>query len=475
MRDLLKVGVSWGHRLVEGAFRHLPHIIKDSKNNVGPSNVTGLPSGRGCRLEGDSEDEGPLFCKWPAHVVDQLWSDAAARATPGPPTRALTTLRMAAAPDRSHQPATGRFQYLLESGSNTEHVAEAFREAAGSGEPAPWDLILPDRPPAPNAGASGQRELDDANANRLRKHAIVQNYQNSLRSLLTRYKTYCRQQQRPVDSPTSIAGFLARGIAIGVANPHRPRVGLKTHKTVESNIKLFAALAVREKWRTRPGAELEVTELYHSMARMVGSVDANLRGDTFEAPTWVEVCTLSTALYNQGWRAEALFVLVAWLIASRVSDLLKVRLCDLLLSPGAIIIKMPHSKPDRRHQGQINNLPEVEEQDIHARVRVEINTRSVETAQGGRRRLGVRLFPFTREQLLTKVRTVDSTISTSRAYRRGFISAAMEADDGFLDRDIALVSHHERMDTLRLYSQGLPPRRDLNLQVAIAQSAMNVQ
>lgn len=325
-------------------------------------------------------------------------------------------------------------------------------EVTGSKEEPPMHLLMgnPLSPGHPDA-----QRVDDDNLASFVTQALDPVTASNYLGLHARYEEYCRSCNPPrqMDSAVSMATFLCRGVALGT---------LTKPGTIHTYLKTFSALGSRLGWKSHPLRVGLPRDVLNAMNRLVGSRDA--RGDVFQAPTYDEVVTLATTLVAQGHLDTAVFVLVAWLTAARVKNLLSLRVCDVIGSAVPLYIVFPDAKTDRERLGLPNVIPV---EDVAQRL-LQLSRSRLE-ASGGR--TGTRLWDMTREQVLAQVRAADCSISTSRAYRRGLITNALSAEEGLERHAVAIVSHHKDLEVMLRYSLH-PPVGEQNQQRTVVRSAL---
>ena len=332
----------------------------------------------------------------------------------------------------------------------TEVVETKFREAAGSSEAVPFELVLPSR----RSGWTSRGRLRDAEEalEGLLPHALATVSQANYRSLWTRYETFCWACTLEEDSLRSVALFMADLI---VANK------IKSASSIDTYSKIFSAVFSRLGLTSRPRRTGIVTDLHSAFVRMTGQRPQDL----FECPTWEEILDLAAALTTTGYPAISIFVRVAWLTAARVANLLTVRLCDISGDHDLLFLTFPANKTDTLRLGQSNVIGE---QGLMSELLALISHRVM--AEHGR--LWTRLWTCTRASVLAAVRAADAGVTTSRAYRRGFITSALLA--GCIRPDTAIVSHHLTMAMVGRYSAFMPAAEAVTQQRVVT-SAMAVR
>lgn len=309
--------------------------------------------------------------------------------------------------------------------------------------------------PSRKEGFKSSGRVADARAARdaLVAHALETATQGNYRSLWTRYKRFCKETGSAKDSVDTISLFLAEGIDAG-------RLCKETASSCLTYIKIFSAVMARKGYRTRPLKPGPAMDVFQAVTRLLGHRSA----DRFENPTWHEVELLTEALELMGVWDLGVFVRVAWLCAARVVNLLAVRACDLFGDESELTVRFPSAKTDVLRIGMANTLAERQTR----RDLLKLASRRLREARG---RAGTRLWPITRATLMAVIRRADAGVTTARAFRRGFISAALAC--GFVRSEVTVaeVSHHLTLSVMGRYVDGVP-RAEMTAQQRVATAAL---
>lgn len=309
-------------------------------------------------------------------------------------------------------------------------------------------------------------EMEDENARFVAAQSLRHGTTGDYISTFKRYAAYCKQCRPPrtLDCDESCAAWLTSLLS----RQHPPPVRAVTVLSYAKTLQAFFIRLRNPRFHLRP---MQVGTLTHDVVSGAGKSEGSSAVDDFEAPTWEQIEAVDAAAVADRWEAGGVFACVSWEMAAHTSDTLEVRVCDVTEAPdihsedGRALahVVLPTFKMDyklgscRRGMVHVISCPR-----LSARLFSLRDRRRSETGESGSR-----LWPWTRDFAMGRFRRLETPIASARAWRRGFITAALAA--GFLRREAAVVTHHEGDEVMGLYTAGLPAaERDLMIRVVHA-------
>lgn len=331
-----------------------------------------------------------------------------------------------------------------------------FLEAEGGGLPAPWAELVPSdmlRAVERARTPSERRQASDAIARRVAGQALAQSTLDGYVSVLRAYERFCYGEERSVDDGESMAAWLAGKLARGEIVASTARSYLKTLSAVFSRVPTLS---------TRPLAPGIARDVVQSAERLLGAKAT----DVHEAVVYDELLEEVALLDDAGHHDLGTMFLVGWNIASRLTNILDTRLCDVTGTPDRLFVAPPLKTDRLRRQDQ----PVLLTDEVACERLVALLRRRVAEV-GGPTGHGQRVWEYEPQEVMRILRQVDGPITTARAMRRGFIHAALATE--MTPEQTAVVSLHADLRILRRYTDRVP-RSEETLMREVTSAARSV-
>jgi hypothetical protein len=347
---------------------------------------------------------------------------------------------------------------------DSDAVRRRFLLADGNQEPRPWSEVLP-WPEFEKELSSGtkRKQMEDDNARFMAANSLRRRVAQDYCGVFRRYEEYCRAHHPPrvVDSDESCAAWLTSLIA----RKNKP-VQASTLLGYAKTLQAYCMRLRNPRCYLRP---MQKGSASHDVVLGAGKAQGRTPTDEWESVTWEQIEAVDAAAVASLWEAGAVYARITWEIAAHASDTLECRVCDVTETTQysddghpLVMLCLPTFKMDYGPGASRGGLLHPISCPVTSRRLIALRDRRLSESSGQR---GSRLWPMTRDQLMTRFRQLETPIRTARAWRRGFITAALAA--GYLRTEVASVSHHDGTEVMGRYSAHLPAaERDMMIMVA---------